>query len=500
MVTADIPQAGLEPAQAATPSREKLTFSIKMFYGLGEAGEGVKTAALETFLFFYYVQVVGLSGSLTGIALFVALLVNGASDPWVGAWSDRTRTRIGRRHPFLYAAPVPLALALFGLFAPPAGLPQLQLFAWVTAFTIIARTAMTLYFVPHMALGAELSHDFAERVSIGAYRTLFGYVGRIVALGLAFLVFFKSTLALKDGQLNPTAYPPFAAVCGGLVILFVIVSALGTQKRALRLSTTAAAHLAPPTTVLRTVAKAWSSPSFRALFVALLVMYSYNGVQGALALHMNTFFWRLQPAQVQFVFYASMVGYVAGVPLAQPLAGRWDKKAAYMIGIAGSCIAGSSPSILRLLDLFPQNGDPLVLPLLVISSFLVGFIGAIPVVLSSAMLADVADEYEDAHSGRAEGVFFGANAFCRKASLGLGGATAGVVIDLIRFPAKAAPGTVPAEALTRLAITYGPVMLVVLLAGLAIMAPYSLTRARHGQILRGLALRRLAMGNAAHQE
>lgn len=497
MVSTELPATARESAPDGVRPRDALSRGTKLFYGLGEAGEGVKTAALETFLFFYYVQVVGLSGTLTGLALFVALLVDGISDPWVGTWSDHTRSRLGRRHPFLYAAPVPLALALLGLFMPLAGLPQLGLFAWLTGFAIAARVAMTLYFVPHMALGAELSHDFGERVSIGAYRVLFGYLGRIVALGLAFSVFFTSSSAFKNGQLDPAAYPPFAAACGLLVVVFVIVSALGTQKQVLRLAAKPTGHLTPPPGVLRTVRRAWSSKSFRALFTALLVMYSYNGVQGALALHMNTYFWRLEPAQLQFVFYASLVGYIVGIPITRPLATRIDKKAAYMLGIAGSCIAGSAPSILRLAGVFPPNGDPSVLPLLIASSFLVGFIGTIPVVLSSAMLADVADEYEATHAGRAEGLFFGANAFCRKASLGLGGAAAGIVLDLIRFPAKTAPGTVPAEALTRLAITYGPVMLMILLVGLAIMAPYNLNRARHAAILNTLASRRSASEEAA---
>src|ERR1700710_700178 len=91
---------------AADPPRSGLSMRVRFLYGLGEAGEGVKTAALETFLFFFYVQVVGLSGTLTGLALFVALLFDGLSDPLVGAWSDRTKTRLGRRHPFLYAAPI----------------------------------------------------------------------------------------------------------------------------------------------------------------------------------------------------------------------------------------------------------------------------------------------------------------------------------------------------------------------------------------------------------
>lgn len=487
-----MPTEGVSEAGGlARPARQTaigLPLRIKLFYGLGETGEGIKTAALETFLFFYYVQVVGLSGSLTGLALFVALLFDGVVDPMVGAWSDRTRTRLGRRHPFLYAAPVPLAFAVWCLFQPPA-VPQLQLFVWLTGFAIAARFAMTLYFVPHMALGAELSRDFHERVSVGGYRVLFGYVGRILALALAFSVFFADRPGFENGQLDASAYPAFALAAGLLVIGFVIISALGTQKAALRLSYDAEAPRAGPQGVLRPLMLAMSAPSFRALFVALLVMYLYNGVQFALALHMNTYFWRLPSEQVQLVFYGNMLGFIAGIPLARPAAGWIDKKAAYMLGVAGSCICSSAPTILRLLDLAPANGDAALLPFLIGANILSGLCGSLPVVLAAAMLADVADEFDLRHGGRAEGLFFGANAFCRKASLGLGGAAAGVVVDVIRFPVKVDPAAVSSEALTRLGFTYGPVMLAILFAGLAIMIPYDLNRARHAEIVEALVRR-----------
>jgi Na+/melibiose symporter-like transporter len=474
---------------ASTPLVEgrRLPWLTKLAYGLGEAGEGVKTAALETFLFFFYVQVVGLSGSLTGAALFVAQLVDGLVDPWVGAWSDRTRTRLGRRHPFLYAAPIPLAVAVALLFSPPAGLAGAGLFAWLCAFAIAARVAMTFYFVPHMALGAELSTDFAERVSVGGWRVLFSYLGRIAALALAFMVFFRATPEHHNGQLNPAAYPPFALACGALVVLVVIGSALGTQRAALRLDHVARAGR--PRGAWRVFRAAMGSTSFRALFIALLIMYAFNGVQGALALHMNTFFWGLAPGQAQLFFYASVVGFIVGIPFARPLAVKLDKKPAYVAGVALACLVVCIPVILRLLGLFPPNGSPFVLWALVATQFGFGLVGTIPVVLSAAMLADLADEHEHAHGERAEGVFFGVNAFCRKTSLGFGGAVAGVVIDLIRFPAKADPAAVPHEALVRLGIAYGPAMLAILLCGLAFLWPYNLHRARHSALLADLAAR-----------
>ncbi|MCW5761229.1 MAG: MFS transporter, partial [Phenylobacterium sp.] len=185
---------GRGPMDAA-PGRERLPLTTKLSYGLGEAAEGVKTATLETFLFFFYVQVVGLSGSLTGLALMIALVFDGVTDPIIGNVSDNFRSRLGRRHPFLYLAPIPLAVCLFLLFSPPAALGQWGLFAWLLGFTAAGRLMQSFYFVPHMALGAELSTDFRERVSVSGFRALFAYIGRLAVLGLAFSVFFKSTEA-----------------------------------------------------------------------------------------------------------------------------------------------------------------------------------------------------------------------------------------------------------------------------------------------------------------
>jgi glycoside/pentoside/hexuronide:cation symporter, GPH family len=474
--------ADLEASRA--PAR--LTTTTKLFYGLGETAEGLKTATLETFLFFYYVQVVGLSGALAGAALMVALLVDGVSDPLVGAWSDKVWTRLGRRHPFLYAAPAPLALALYGLFRPPTGLSPVELFVWLAALAVCSRVAMTLYFVPHMALGAELSQDFGERVSVAGYRVLFGYLGRILALGLAFQVFFHATTSHRAGQLDPTSYPPFAMTCGVLVVIFVVTSALGTQGPTLRMAIPVRRRPSPGINVWGQLTLAMRSTSFSSLFFALLVMYVFGGVQATLALHMNTYFWRLAPGQAQFVFYASLAGFILGIPITRPLANRFDKKRVYMAGVGASCLILSAPTILRLLGWFPANGEPAVLPILVAANLVYGLVGSVPVVLSAAMLADLADEFEFTHGYRQEGLFFGVNAFCRKASLGLGGAMAGVTLDLIGFPSKIVPAAAPSDALIRLGMVFGPGVLVILFGGLGLLLPYNLTREKHRQIVQAL--------------
>ncbi len=151
-----------------SPEADRVRLSIKLIYGSGQFAEGVKNAAFATFVLLYYNQVLGLSGTLAGLAIFIALCFDAITDPVVGSISDNFKSRWGRRHPFMYAAAIPMAFSFYFLFAPPEELSSGALFAWMTVFTVLVRGSMTLYYVPHLALGAELSDHYTERTSIVA--------------------------------------------------------------------------------------------------------------------------------------------------------------------------------------------------------------------------------------------------------------------------------------------------------------------------------------------
>src|SRR5262245_65533589 len=88
----------------------KLPLHTKFLYGLGQAAEGIKNYAFEWFLFFYYNQVLGLSGKLVGLAALITLACDAVMDPLAGSWSDNLHHRWGRRHPFMYASALPLGI------------------------------------------------------------------------------------------------------------------------------------------------------------------------------------------------------------------------------------------------------------------------------------------------------------------------------------------------------------------------------------------------------
>jgi len=167
----------------------QLGIGTKFAYGFGQAGEGVKNGAFGVFLFFYYNQVLALPGTYAGIAVGIALMFDAVTDPLAGSLSDNWRSKLGRRHPFMYASALPLAVAFYFLFSPPQ-LGDFGLFLWLLTFAVLTRAAMTLYHVPHIALGAELTTNFEERTTVVAFRQFFSTFGNLVVYAVGFGLFF----------------------------------------------------------------------------------------------------------------------------------------------------------------------------------------------------------------------------------------------------------------------------------------------------------------------
>ena len=100
---------------------DKPSVWLKMAHGSGAAAFGIKNNGFDYFLLFFYGTVVGLEPGLVGLAILIALVLDAISDPLVGYWSDNFRSRWGRRHPFMYASALPVALSYFLLWNPPVG-------------------------------------------------------------------------------------------------------------------------------------------------------------------------------------------------------------------------------------------------------------------------------------------------------------------------------------------------------------------------------------------
>jgi glycoside/pentoside/hexuronide:cation symporter, GPH family len=467
-----------------------LAIRHKVAYGAGQAAEGIKNFAFEWFLFFYFNQVLGLGGTAAGAALLIALLFDAVTDPVVGSWSDGLAHRWGRRHLLMYVAAVPLGVSFALLFSPPVGLGTAGLFVWLTVGTILVRGFMTLYHVPHMALGAELSTDYQERTGIVGYRILFGVLGALAVALLAWRLFFHASPDMPEGQLNRAAYPGFGAFYGALMAVAVLASALGTHSRISHLTPVAApAHPFSLRRVALELREALQNASFRYLFLGIVIFFVTRGVQRTLGLHMLTYFWKLQQREIEGIQIAMVLGFTVGVPVWALLSRRLDKKPTLITGIVWFSALNLLPPVAALMGAWPDRASPAYFPLLASFLALAAFGGAGGFVAGGSMMADVADEHELRTHRRQEGVFFGAMSFAGKTASGLGTQVAGIVMDVIRFPTGADVRVVPDDVVRSLGIAYGPGIMILGALSLPFLLRYRLGKARHAEIVKALAAR-----------
>ena len=470
-------------------SAPPLSFAVKLNFGFGQIAEGLKTCVFSTFLLFYYNQVLGLSGTLAGLAITIALLFDAVTDPVAGSVSDRWQSPLGRRHPFMYASAIPLAISFILLFSPlmdTATVGQGGLFAWMLVMTIATRASMTLYHVPHMAVGAELSDDYDERTVLVAIRHFFGATGFILAYVFGFGVFFAPSPEWPNGQLNPAAYTPYAMTLGLMMAVSIFVTAYGTRSRIPYMPK--AREDEKRVRVRDVFTEAWqamSNISFMWMMFGFIMIIVAWGMAGVTGLYVYTFFWELSVVQILFVSLVGPVGSMFGYLFSRVYFAWLDKRNAMIVAGLAWMVIHSVPMLCYMADLAPAPGTWSVTFFIAAIVALGGVaVGQVVVGIGTAM-ADIADENELKTGRRQEGVFFGASAFANKCAAGLGSAIAGLVLDLIQWPTGSAirsAADIPSETLFQLALIQGPLIALLAIPGALCLLGYRLNRARLSEI------------------
>jgi Na+/melibiose symporter-like transporter len=464
-----------------------LPVSTKFAYGVGQVAEGIKSRAFDYIVFFYFTQVLGLSGSLAGLAVAIALVFDALTDPVAGHLSDNWKSRLGRRHPFMYAAALPLSLSWYMLFFPPSGLGQLGLFAWFLTFAILVRSSMTLYHVPHMAMGAELSDDYEERTSIVQWRTLCSMVGSLGSVGVGIAIFFPETAEFGSGLMNPAGYPSFAAASALVMLVTVWYSAWGTRQQIPRLP--GPPDDPKPFSVRDTFQEfgvAWRNPSFRALFLGFSLFAITISIGTTLGTHLNVFFWGFSTDQIATLIVPTAAGFVVGVMACGILHRRFDKKPSLIASCVISGVLGHAAVVMRMADVLPPNGDVRIFELIFALLLAAGFTAGIAYTSAGSMMADVAQDQYVRTGNNQQGILFSAVSFSGKLGSAGGHLMAGVGVDLIAFPLQTDPLDVAPALIARL----GAMSLVaapVAAAGIWAYTRYRITRASYAASIRGLA-------------
>ncbi|WP_411818221.1 MFS transporter [Hyphococcus sp. DH-69] len=467
----------------------KVGFWTKFWFGFGQGAEGIKTGALTSVLFFYYSQVLGLDPALTGLALLIGVVTDGFSDALIGSWSDSLKHKWGRRHPFMYASAVPFGFSFILLFLPPDRLVQWQLFAWLVFWVVLARNFMTLFVVPHYALGAELSSDHDERTNIVAYRAFFGYVGSTLVFALG-LCFFASTDLYPVGQLNPEKYPLYGIVLGGAISIMIIFSALGTHSAipTLPKPNTAASGVLVRTTIsdIRSISK---GAAFRHCLAGYFVWVIGIILMRTLEIYMGTYFWRLEKSLVFLLPTIATLTMLAGTPFWPLIIKYIGKKRGFMLSVCGYGGVLSAMVLMHVFSLTPTQGTKSYLVFVFGGTIVASLFAAAPPVVGGSMIADIADDHDLRTGMRNEGILFGAISFTTKFSMGIAAQLAGLILSLIGLEARSDPAAVPTEVTLRLGFVAVLLLLVIGTVTLLVFRGYPISREAHDQIRKELSER-----------
>tara|TARA_B110000116_G_scaffold66643_1_gene57246 strand:- start:1979 stop:3379 length:1401 start_codon:yes stop_codon:yes gene_type:complete len=453
----------------------------KFFYGLGFISVGIKDVLYSIFVFFYFSQILGLDPIYTGSATLIAIMFDAISDPIIGSISDNFKsTKWGRRHPIMLMSAFPLGLSTYLLFLPPNGISEFDLFLWMTIFSILIRLFLTLFLVPGMSLGAELSSDYDERTVITSFRIMFTtLVSPFVCLfGLIFIFIPKE--GMSTGLLNTEAYPKFAFLCAVIMILSIIISVYGTK------------HTIPSLpkmnkrenikSLLKNISIAIKMKSFNSVVLFTMMIYIGFGIGNSLTTYFLSYFFELDQNGVAAIIFSGGIAGILSLFIAPKLGKKYDKKTATIISTFLFGIFMASPYNLRLLGLFPSNESPmLIVYYLILSTIGFTFLWT-SMSLANSMMADVVDEYESITKQRHEGLFFSTMSFAYKLTVGAGYFFAGILLKIIAFPTQSDISEIPPETISKLGFIGGPLLMAIYLISIYFIIKYPITKQRHNEI------------------
>ncbi|WP_036533023.1 MFS transporter [Neosynechococcus sphagnicola] len=467
------------PVSASTsPIPQKLSFSTKLAYGAGDLGPAITANILAFFLLIFFTNVAGLSPGIAGSILMISKIWDAMNDPIIGILSDRTRSRWGRRYPWMIFGAIPFGIFFFLQWVVPP-FDQQGLFWYYVVIAIIFNSFYTIVNLPYTALTPELTQDYNERTSLNSFRFAFSIGGSIFSLVLALVIFS----VIKN---NPQAqYLVLGGVCAVLSILPLYWCVGGTWKQTMTgqhfLDVEARSEESLPFAAQLRIA--FSNRPF--LYVIGIYLCSWLAVQATAAIIPYFVVDWMRLPESNFTLVALAVQGTALVMLFfwSAVSKRAGKKAVYFMGMSLWIMAQAGL-------FFLQPGQVVLMYVLAVMA---GVGVSTAYLVPWSMLPDVIELDELQTGQRREGIFYAFMVLLQKVGLALGLFVIGLALQWAGFlettPGQSPP-IQPDSALLAIRVAIGPIPTLVLIAGLILTYFYPITREVHAEILLKLQERR----------
>jgi len=487
-----------------TTASRLVPLRTKMSYALGASTEGITGWALTAFSFVVYSVVFGMPGTLVGLAISASILIDGFTDPYIGYISDRWRSRWGRRHPFIFFAALPLAASIFCVFSPPAFLlaasseeltylgytatsTQWGLFLWLFVFASLYKFFFTCYFLPHLALGSELSEDYLERTKVFRYNTFASMISGAILAQLFYQVFFSDGPQLG---LDTSYFAAFIAIVGGSVV-FLTAYLTRDQIPNLQQPPEDQPKGSPRGFFIEALAL-FENKNYQMLVLGLLFLASMTGVRETMSAHMALYYWEITPALIGFLSWFSIASYFAVLAVVAKLHLRFEKSGSMRIAVIISATAACLPVTLRSLGWLPDNESQTAI-FVVVGLSVFFYYGGLAILTTSvySAIGDIADQEELKTGRRSEGMMYSVRIFISKLSNALGHLLAGVAIDFIGFVPGSKVGEVPEDVLFSMGLFEGPIAAFPVLGAIYFYGKYKIDATLQQQNLVALQAQRV---------
>ncbi len=454
---------------------EKMNFRTKLAYGAGDLGPAITANIMAFFLLFFFTNVAGLSAGLAGTVLLIGKIWDAINDPIVGVCSDRTRSRWGRRYPWMIFGAIPFGIFYFLQWIVPsfsidgAG-GQWGLFWYYVAIGVGFNMAYTAVNLPYTALTPELTQDYDERTTLNSFRFTFSIGGSIFSLILAQVIF---SVISNQGQ----QYLVLGGICAVISVLPIFWCVWGTYDRTETVrQRNNLDTLTESIPFLEQVKIALSNRPF--LFVIGIYLCSWLAVQQTAAIIPYFVVNWMGLRSQDFTQIALTVQATALVMLFvwSAVSKRVGKRAVYFMGMGVWVIAQAGLMLLQ----------PGQVGLLYFLAVMAGFGVSTAYLVPWSMIPDVIELDELQTGQRREGIFYAFMVLLQKFGLAAGLFMVGQALDAAGFIESVAGAPIPQQpdsALWAIRLAIGPIPTLVLILGLVLAYFYPITREVHAEIL-----------------